>query len=191
MTAPQDPETSFPGPPRPETPADGPTGSSAAPAEATGGAPEDPLRLVFAVFNEIGIVDQLASTRFTRVLPDGLQLSMFTVLNHFARLGGERTPLELARAFQVSKGTMTHTLQRLEARGLVAIRPHGSDRRSKIVSLTEAGRQTREAAIEALRPEAERLTALIDPQALADLLPGLRRLRETLDRAREGEPPPR
>ncbi len=165
-----------------------PPGDSDADPAPSGGA--DPLALVFSLFNEIGIIDQLASTRFTRVLPGGLQLSMFTVLNHFVRLGGRRTPLELARAFQVSKGTMTHTLQRLEAQGLVAIRPHPTDRRSKTVEITEAGRAAREAAIEALRPEAEHLLTLIAPDALAALLPGLRRLRETLDKAREGEPPP-
>ena len=182
------------------SPADPPEGAEAparpgadagSPADRAGTEAEsDPLRLVFATFNEIGIIDQLASTRFTRVLPDGLQLPMFNVLNHFVRLGGRRTPLELARAFQVSKGTMTNTLQRLEAQGLVAIRPHPSDRRSKTVEITEAGRAAREAALEALRPEADHLLGLVAPGALAALLPALRALRETLDKAREGEPPP-
>ena len=45
------------------------------------------------------------------------------MLNHFARLGGVRSPAELAQAFQVSKGAMTNTLQRLEAGRLVKIIP--------------------------------------------------------------------
>lgn len=151
---------------------------------------EDPLRLVFALFNEIGIIDQLASTRFARVMPGGMPLSQFTVLNHFVRLGGERTPVELARAFQVSKGTMTNTIQRLEAAGLVAVRPDAHDGRAKRVAITPAGRAAREAAVEALRPEAEHLLTLTAPETFAALLPGLRALRETLDKAREGEPPP-
>jgi DNA-binding MarR family transcriptional regulator len=150
----------------------------------------DPLRLVFAVFNEIGIIEQLASTRFSRVMPMGLHLSQFTVLNHFVRLGGERTPLELARAFQVSKGTMTNTLQRLQARELIAMRPDPKDRRSKRVTITEAGRAAHAAAIEALRPEVAALSDRLDLPRLAEILPDLRRLRETLDKAREGEPPP-
>jgi DNA-binding MarR family transcriptional regulator len=153
-------------------------------------AEDDPLRLVFAVFNEIGIIDQLASARFMRVMPGGLHLSQFTVLNHFVRLGGERTPLELARAFQVSKGTMTNTLQRLHAQDLIAIRPDPKDRRSKRVTITEAGRATHAAAIEALRPEIAALSDRLDLPRLAEILPDLRRLRETLDKAREGEPPP-
>ena len=153
-------------------------------------AEDDPLRLVFAVFNEIGIIDQLASTRLTRVLPGGLQRSQFGVLNHFVRLGGARTPLELARAFQVSKGTMTNTLQRLEAAGLIAVAPDAKDRRSKRVTITAKGRATHAAAVEALRPEAEALAATLDLTRLAALLPELTRIREIMDKAREGEPPP-
>ena len=63
-------------------------------------APDDPL--VFAFFNEIGIIEQLARNAFERVMPDGLRLPHFSVLNHFVRLGGERSPGELARAFQVA-----------------------------------------------------------------------------------------
>ena len=162
-----------------------PEKTPAPPAEA-----EDPLRLVFAVFNEIGIVNQLASARFTRVLPGGLQLSQFSVLNHFVRLGGARSPVELARAFQVTKGTMTNTLQKLEAAGLVAVAPDPRDGRAKRVTITEEGRAMREAAIEALRPEVDVLARRLDLAALAAILPELRRLRETLDKAREGEPAP-
>jgi hypothetical protein len=44
---------------------------------------EDPL--AFRVFNEIGIIEQLSRNLFERVLPDGLTLPQFTVLNHFVR----------------------------------------------------------------------------------------------------------
>ena len=39
------------------------------------------------------------------------------VLNHFARLGGEKTPAQLARVFHVTKGAMTNTVGRLDAAG--------------------------------------------------------------------------
>jgi len=66
---------------------------------------------LYAFFNEIGIINQLFSTAFRRALPDGMTSAQFTVLNHFARLGGERTPAQLAASFQVTKGAITNTLQ--------------------------------------------------------------------------------
>ena len=62
---------------------------------------------VFALFNEIAIIDQLRSTRFARTLPHGLTHSQFGVLNHFVRLEGVYSPKQLANAFQVSKAAMT------------------------------------------------------------------------------------
>jgi lipopolysaccharide export system permease protein len=70
---------------------------------------------LFALLNEIGIIEQLARNRFERAQPDGLRLPHFAVLNHLVRLGDGRTPGQIARAFQLTKATMTNTLQRLEA----------------------------------------------------------------------------
>ena len=72
---------------------------------------------VFRLFNEIGIISQLSGTILARVLPHGLSMAQFGVLNNFVRLGGERTPAGLAEAFQVTRGAMTNTLTRLEAQG--------------------------------------------------------------------------
>ncbi|HNK68572.1 MAG TPA: helix-turn-helix domain-containing protein, partial [Flavobacteriales bacterium] len=44
----------------------------------------------------------------------GMELSHFSVLNHLARTGEERTPAQLARAFHVTRGAMTNTLTKLE-----------------------------------------------------------------------------
>ena len=113
---------------------------------------------MFEVFNEIGIIEQLARNRFERVLPHGMTLSQFSVLNHFARLGGEKSPLALARAFQVSKGTMTNTLQRLEVQGLVVLRPDPTDGRGKLVAITPLGESRREEAVAARHDATAALT---------------------------------
>ena len=139
---------------------------------------------MFTVFNEIGIIEQLARNRFERVLPHDLTLSQFSVLNHFARLGGEKSPLALARAFQVTKGTMTNTLQRLEARGFIAVRPDPRDGRGKLVSLTPAGRAARDESIAALAPQMVELERDMGPEGFAAALPWLRELRRYLDAAR-------
>lgn len=138
----------------------------------------------FKVLNEIGIVAQLSGNLFERLLPDGLSLAGFTVLNNGVRLGDGKTPAELARAFQVSKATMTHTLQRLEARGLVELRPDPRDGRSKRVHLTDAGRATRAASIAALAPTLAELTEAFEPEELEALLPTLSRLRAWFDACR-------
>ena len=88
-----------------------------------------PHQQLFEFFNEIGIINQLSSTRFERVLPPGLSLAQFSVLNNFARLGGTRTPAQLASAFQVTKGAMTNTLKKLAAGGYINITPDPADGR--------------------------------------------------------------
>ncbi len=145
--------------------------------------PQDPPLFVF--FNEIGIIEQLARSRFERLLPDGLTLPQFGVLNNFVRLGGERSPGGLARAFQVTKGAMTNTLQRLEAKGYVSLRPDPADGRAKIVALTEAGRGARERALAALAPALAELEREIPEAGFIEALFFLQRLRGTLDRARD------
>ena len=147
---------------------------------------DDPT--LFRVFNEIGIIEQLSRNAFERVMPEGLKLSQFTVLNHFVRLGGTRSPVELARAFQVSKGAMTNTLQKLEAKGFVDVRADPKDGRGKSVTITSAGRKAREEAIRALHPQIQDLEHRANMTEVKDLLPALTRLREILDRARDPQP---
>ncbi len=142
----------------------------------------DPL--AFRVFNEINIIAQLSSTLFERVLPRGMTLAQFAVLNHFVRLGGDRSPAQLAAAFQVTKQTMTSTLGRLEREGFVAIAPDPRDGRAKRVSITPEGAAMRELCIAALDPILAELDTLIDRQDLEALLPRLERLRKTLDEQR-------
>jgi DNA-binding MarR family transcriptional regulator len=149
--------------------------------------------LQFRILNEIGIIAQLSQTIFERVMPSGMTISQFTVLNHFVRLGGTRSPAQLASAFQVTRATMTSTLQRLEAKGLVTIAPDPADGRGKIVSLTQAGLAMRDLCIVALEPELARLAAIGFGERHEPLLDGLVRLRQELDSTRpapRGKPVP-
>ena len=138
---------------------------------------------IFALLNEIGIIEQLARNRFERAQPDGLRLPHFAVLNHLVRLGDGRGPAQIARAFQLTKAAMTNTLQRLEARGLVRIEADAGDGRAKQVFLTDAGRARRNEAVASAAAELEPVAAQMGTRPEA-LLPGLRALRTGLDRAR-------
>jgi DNA-binding MarR family transcriptional regulator len=148
------------------------------------GAPHDHSGVWFRLFNEIAILEQLSRAMLERVLPDGMIQPHFGVLNHLVRVADGRTPLELARAFQVPKTTMTHTLA-----GLVEERPNPGDGRSKRIWLTPAGRAFRDTVIADLRPA---MAPLADGFALpraAALLPDLEDLRRVLDAARDRKDP--
>lgn len=142
------------------------------------GPPRDPMVVVF--FSEIVMIEQLARGRLQRALPRGMELSHFMVLNHFARLGGEKTPAQIARVFHVTRGAMTNTLRKLDNAGYVHIRPDWDDARRKWVSLSPAGRQARDRAVHAMAPVFDDLIDELGNQRLRDLLPTLRSIREVL-----------
>jgi len=141
---------------------------------------------LFSFFNEIGIIHQLASAAFTAVLPDGMTLAQFSVLNHFVRLEpGAQPPKDLAKAFQVTRATMTSTLTRMERAGLVSIAPNPEDGRGKLVSITENGRAMREDCITGLQGPMQDAEAVFDTEEVEALLPFLASVREKLDKARD------
>ncbi len=139
----------------------------------------------FAVLNEIGIIAQLSSAAIEARLPEGMRLAHFRVLNHFVRLGGERSMVRLADAFQVTKGAMTNTVGRLLDRGYVTVRADPGDARSKLVSITPEGAAAREAALAAMGAELARLRTAFAREAWGAALPFLRELRTWLDSDRD------
>lgn len=144
----------------------------------------------FRFFNEVGIIDQLARALLEARLPPPLITSHFAVLNHLIRVRDGRTPLELARAFQVPKTSMTHTLAGLEKGGLVEMRPNPADGRSKLVWITPAGRALREATIASLGPDVARLAKRVPTETLAALVGPLAEVRRALDEDRDTAGPP-
>ena len=139
----------------------------------------------YAVFNEIGIIDQLATHAFTQVLPGSMTTAQFGILNHFVRLEhGHRTPAQLASAFQVSRPTMTNTLARLDKAGLVEITPDPNDGRGKRVAITLAGRDMRAECIARLAEPLAEVEANVPAHLVKQLLPLLSELRQILDAMR-------
>lgn len=149
--------------------------------------PDDLNALYFKVFNEIGILEQLSRTLLEARLPDGMLISHFSVLNHLIRVQDGQTPLVLARAFQVPKTTMTHTLAGLEKAGLVEMRPNPQDKRSKQVWLTPAGRALRDEAIAALAPDIAHLSSVVPEPMMRALAPKLEELRQIMDAHRSSQ----
>lgn len=142
--------------------------------------------IAFDFFLEIAVIDQLVGTEMERVLPDGITMASFGMLNHLVNKGGSESPARLAEALQVTKGAVTALLKRLEARGLLAQAPDPRDGRAKIVTLTPDGRRSRDEAIAALDPLLETFLAAFPEPDLAAALPLLRRVRLDLNRRRHG-----
>lgn len=152
--------------------------------------PELNTAVLFEFFNEIGIIEQLSRARLEARLPHGLIAPHFTVLNHLTRLGDGRAPIDMARAFQVPKTTLTHTLKGLEARGLIDMRPNPEDGRSKLVYLTEAGKTLRNDVIAGLGADLARIGHHVDADRLQQIVPLLREVRVFLDNDRNQQPAP-
>ena len=92
-----------------------------------------------ALFSELLTADQLIRNSLTKVLPKGMEISHFSVLNQLAHTSDERTPAQLAKSFHVTRGAMTNTLSKLEWAGYIHIRPDWNDARKKRVAITALG----------------------------------------------------
>jgi len=137
--------------------------------------------IAVALFGELFMADQLARNRISKVLPKGMELSHFSVLNHLARVNDERTPAQLARAFHVTRGAMTNTLNRLEWAGHIHIRPDWDDARRKFVAISPSGRAARDAAVQVVTPLIAEVVQALGADRVRAVLPVLREMRTRLE----------
>ena len=138
----------------------------------------DPLAV--ALFSEILMTEQLTRNRISRLLPKGMELSHFSILNHLAHAGVERSPAQLAKNFHLTSGAMTNTLHKLEWAGWVHIRPDWEDARRKMVAISPAGRAARDAAIAVISPLIGETVRDLGPENVRAAVPVLRTLRKNL-----------
>ncbi len=136
--------------------------------------------LAVTLFSEIIALDQLARGTLARVLPKGMELSHFSVLNHLHHAGGERTPAQLAATFNLTRGAMTNTLGKLEWAGWVHVRPDWDDARRKLVSISPSGVAARDAAVAAITPLVSDVVSRVGADRVRTTLPVLRALRARL-----------
>lgn len=86
--------------------------------------------------------DRLASRHYDRFVgATGLKTSQYSLLSHVATLGPIR-PADLASRMALEPSTLTRNLRPLVAQGWLELGP-GVDDRSRLVSITEAGRAKR------------------------------------------------
>lgn len=136
--------------------------------------------IAVSLFSEVLANEQLIRSRLSRVLPKGMEISHFSVLNHLARANGERSPAQLAKSFHVTRGAMTNTLSKLEWAGYVHIRPDWDDARRKMVSISPAGTRAVDAAISAIMPLITEVVEELGESNVRATLPVLREMRAKL-----------
>jgi len=133
--------------------------------------------LAISLFSELLAVDQLARLSLDRVLPRGMEISHFSVLNHLAHAQVEKSPGQLAKNFHLTRGAMTNTLAKLEWAGWVHVRPDWDDARRKMVAISPSGMAARDAALAAIEPTISEVVRSIGDDKVKAALPVLRELR--------------
>jgi len=108
----------------------------ATPAKQRSHAPERTERDITGLLNMAG---HALSNRLAAALADiDLTPRMQCVLVH--AMEGERTQIQLAALADLDKTTMVTTIDDLERRGLAERRPSSTDRRARIIAVTDRGR---------------------------------------------------
>jgi len=103
-------------------------------------------------------------TRMAAALGEiGLTIRMHCVLVH--ALEEERTQIQLAELGDMDKTTMVVTVDALQSAGLAERRPSSTDRRARIIAVTEAGAEVAQKSQEIVdRVHAEALAGLPDDE---------------------------
>ena len=133
------------------------------------------------MLSEIATIEQLARNKIDNALPKALNISSFSVLNHFSGSRAEKTPLQLARSFHVTKGAMTNTLNKLEKQGYIHVRPDWNDARKKCVSISQSGIDARNNAMKSIKPILDDIIQKTDHMTKKSLLGDLRNFREAIE----------
>ena len=124
-----------------------------------------PVRTQMDVSRLLNEAGHVLSNRLAAALAEvGLTPRMQCVLVH--ALEEERTQIQLATLAGVDKTTMVSTVDELEKRGLAERRPAATDRRARIIAVTERGRRAAQ--------EGQRIVDRVHGQALGAFDPANR-----------------
>ena len=113
----------------------------------------------------------------------GLKTTQYSLLSHVLKLGPLR-PGELARAIRMEPSTLTRNLRPLIDAGWVTLQA-GGDARSRLVAITDAGRDKRQAAQRCWRAAQQKLNARLGVERVLALHRILDEAMERLDTGRE------
>ena len=147
--------------------------------------PEDETNEVYRFFTEVGIINQLISTKLEAFLPGRMTATQFGILGHLVRRPEGETPLQLSNAFQVPKTSMTHMLASLENHTLITLETNPKDKRSKIARSTPHGAEFLKTCMDRMSTALGPMLSELGPEPFHESLPNLVLIRETLDSERD------
>ncbi|WP_084009859.1 MarR family winged helix-turn-helix transcriptional regulator [Pandoraea oxalativorans] len=129
------------------------------------------------------LVQQQLDATFAEFDMSGWEFDMLATLR---RSGApyRLAPTALFSTLMVTSGTMTHRLQRLEARGWIARVPNPDDARSTLVQLTDGGFALIERAVEAHVANEHRMLAPLTKATLVNVESGLGDWLKALERVK-------
>ena len=111
-----------------------------------------------------------------------MAISHLSVLNHLSSVKNEKTPMQLAKSFHLTKGAMTNTLSRLEKSGYIHIRPDWNDARRKQITISKSGLEAQREAINSITPILTKVINKLGKEKADLVLPIIRELRNILSK---------
>ena len=115
------------------------------------------------------------TTELTAALEDqGISPRVHAVLS--TAMTGEHTQTEIARIVGLDKTTMVVTVDELEAAGLAERRPSSTDRRARVIVVTDAGKRAAKRADKVLERVRDDVLSDLEPEERRVFLDALSRL---------------
>lgn len=133
------------------------------------------------VLYELGAAEHALRAAVEARLPAPMSYTHFEVLRDFLRFGDGAAPAEIASRLRMSRGAVTHLLQRMAALGWIRLAGDDRDGRRKQVFLTPEGARMARVAATALRPGTDRLKIDLNDNYLKEGLAFLQALRRSLE----------
>ena len=96
-----------------------------------------PFLLIFELRRAVDVLERMLMSRLDAAGWPRLTINQVLLFAHLEADG--TTPAELARRMGMARQSMQKNLERLSDLELVTVQPHTSDRRSRLVAVTEAG----------------------------------------------------
>lgn len=124
---------------------------------------------------------RLAESKEDRLLDTvGLSVTKMLALEQLHRAGEPLSLGDLAERLQFVKSNVTQLADNMETAQLVRRVPHETDRRCKLLALTDEGRQQHAAAAEVIQPLVDKVASLYTPDEQETLVRLLQRLNDAL-----------